>query len=59
MLDSGKSIVDVAHVPMQVLHALVAANMLEKRLQHLELKIVVLARDLIQRDSFQLCDLMD
>ena len=41
MLDGGEAVVDVTHVPMQILHAPMAAEMLIKSIEHLQLKLIV------------------
>lgn len=45
VFDRRKSVVDISHVPMQVLHPLMAADVLAERVEHLSLKIVVIVLD--------------
>ncbi len=59
MFKRREAVVYVPHIPMKVLHALVAAYVLIKRVEHLTLKIVVMDLNLIEGDGTLLGDLMD
>ena len=54
-----KSVVDIAHVPMQVLHPPVMADMMEVLIKHLPFQIITPISNFIERRTLTLCHLMN
>jgi hypothetical protein len=59
VFERREAVVDVPHIPMQVLHAPVAADVLIERVEHLALKIVVVGFNLLEVDAALFGYLMD
>lgn len=59
LLNGSKSIVDVTHVPVEVLHASVRAYVSEKLIEHLPLELIVVLADVVERHVLPFCDLMN
>jgi hypothetical protein len=59
VLDRSEPVVYVSHVPMQVFHPSMGANMLEECVEHFTFKLVVPFLDLVKRYIFALGHLMN
>lgn len=59
MFDGCEAVINISHIPVEILHSSMAANMLKEGIQHLPLKSVVVLSNACQINSIEFCNLMD